>query len=197
MPSLSSISRLFSNIFAKDDICILMVGLDDAGKTTLLYRLQLDRILTTTPTIGVNVETIHYNNTSFTIWDVGGQDTLRTFWKHYYKDTHGVIFVIDSGDRSRISIAREELQQLLRENRLRDTPLLVLANKQDLPYAMTRAEVTDILGLQAFAARRWHVQAISVRSGQGLYEGLEWLSTNIKRRRTSDRPQDHLDVSRR
>ncbi len=106
-----------------------MVGLDAAGKTTILYKLKLGEVVTTIPTIGFNVETVEYKNISFTVWDVGGQDKIRLLWRHYYQNTQGLIFVVDSNDRDRIDDAREELHKMLSEEELRDAVLLVFANK--------------------------------------------------------------------
>ncbi|KAJ8698475.1 hypothetical protein PTI98_005181 [Pleurotus ostreatus] len=182
-----SVSRLLSGLFGKKEMRILMVGLDAAGKTTILYKLKLGEIVTTIPTIGANffrfnVETVEYKNISFTVWDVGGQDKIRPLWRHYFQNTQGIIFVVDSNDRERVSEAREELQRMLNEDELRDALLLVFANKQDLPNAMNAAEITDKLGLHGLRQRTWYIQAACATSGDGLYEGLEWLSANIKRR---------------
>ena len=89
---------------------------------------------------------------------------------------------MDSNDRDRIGEARDELQRMLNEDELRDALLLVFANKQDLPNAMNAAEITDKLGLQSLRQRNWYIQATCATTGDGLYEGLEWLSTNLKRR---------------
>lgn len=83
--------------------------------------------------LGFNVETVEYKNIQFTVWDVGGQDKIRPLWRHYFQNTQGIIFVVDSNDRDRIVEAREELQRMLNEDELRDAILLVFANKQDLP----------------------------------------------------------------
>ena len=160
---------------------ILMIGLDAAGKTTVLYKLKLGEIVTTIPTIGFNVETVKYKNINFTVWDVGGQDKIRALWRHYYNNTEGVIFVVDSNDRERINEAALELQKVLREDELRNATLLVLANKQDLPNAMSVAEVTDKLGLHSLRSRQWYIQAACATSGDGLYEGLDWLSQALKK----------------
>merc|ERR1711934_1109347 len=134
-------------MFGNKEMRILMVGLDAAGKTTILYKLKLGEIVTTIPTIGFNVETVEYKNINFTVWDVGGQDKIRKLWRHYYLNTQGLIFVVDSNDRDRVEDAREELHRMLNEDELREVVILVFANKQDLPNAMTAAEVTDKLGL--------------------------------------------------
>jgi len=150
------------------------------GKTTVLYKLKLGEIVTTIPTIGFNVETVQYKNINFTVWDVGGQDKIRPLWRHYYQNTQGIIYVVDSNDRERIDEAALELQKLLREDELRDAVVLVLANKQDLPNAMSVAEVTDKLGLHSLRNRSWYIQATCATSGDGLYEGLDWLANALK-----------------
>jgi len=159
-----------------------MVGLDAAGKTTILYKLKLGEVVTTIPTIGFNVETVEYKNISFTVWDVGGQDRIRPLWRHYFQNTQGLIFVIDSNDRERIAEAKEELHKMLQEDELRDAVLLVFANKQDLPNAMLTAEVTEKLGLGQMRGRTWYIQGTCATQGQGLYEGLDWLSNELSRR---------------
>ncbi|MCL7045962.1 hypothetical protein MKW94_029058 [Papaver nudicaule] len=172
-------TKLFSQLFAKKQIRVLMVGLDAAGKTTILYKLKLGEIVTTIPTIGFNVETVEYRNISFTVWDVGGQDKIRPLWKYYFQNTQGLIFVVDSNDRERVGEARDELHKLMNEDELRDAALLIFANKQDLPNTMNAAEITDELGLYSLRQRHWYIQSTCATSGEGLYEGLDWLSNNI------------------
>jgi len=175
----SAFAKLFSRLFGKKDMRILMVGLDAAGKTTILYKLKLGEIVTTIPTIGFNVETVKYKNINFTVWDVGGQDKIRPLWRHYFQNTQGLIFVVDSNDRERITEAHDELHKMLAEDELRDAVLLVFANKQDLPQAMSVAEITDKLGLHNIRTRKWYMQATCATSGDGLYEGLDWLANNL------------------
>merc|ERR1712183_291824 len=129
-----------------------MVGLDAAGKTTVLYKLKLGEIVTTIPTIGFNVETVEYKNISFTVWDVGGQDKIRPLWRHYFQNTQGLIFVVDSNDTERIGEARDELARMLTEK-------LMLHNMRN---------------------RDWYIQATCATNGDGLYEGLDWLSQRLK-----------------
>eukprot|EP00045_Choanoeca_perplexa_P000618 m.15173 g.15173 ORF g.15173 m.15173 type:complete len:183 (-) comp10428_c0_seq1:230-778(-) len=173
-------AKALSGLFGKKEMRILMVGLDAAGKTTILYKLKLGEIVTTIPTIGFNVETVEYKNISFTVWDVGGQDKIRPLWRHYFQNTQGLIFVVDSNDRERVGEAREELNRMLAEDELRDAVLLVFANKQDLPNAMGAAEITEKLGLHNLRNRNWYIQATCATNGEGLYEGLDWLSTQLK-----------------
>merc|ERR1711907_584631 len=138
----------------KKEMRILMVGLDAAGKTTILYKLKLGEVVTTIPTIGFNVETVEYKNINFNVWDVGGQDKIRKLWRYYYQNTQGLIFVVDSNDRDRIEDAREELMKMLSEDEMRDAVLLVFANKQDLPNSMTAADIVEKLGLSDMRNRK-------------------------------------------
>ncbi|KAK2718627.1 ADP-ribosylation factor 4 [Artemia franciscana] len=177
-----TLSSVFQRLFGKVQMRILMVGLDAAGKTTILYKLKLGEIVTTIPTIGFNVETVEYKNISFTVWDVGGQDKIRPLWRHYFQNTQGLIFVVDSNDRERIGEAQDELQKMLSEDELRDAVVLVFANKQDLPNAMSPAELTDRLGLNQLRNRKWYIQAACATQGNGLYEGLDWLSNELSKK---------------
>ncbi|XP_026167636.1 ADP-ribosylation factor 4-like [Mastacembelus armatus] len=176
-----TISSIFSRLFGKKQMRILMVGLDAAGKTTILYKLKLGEIVTTIPTIGFNVETVEYKNISFTVWDVGGQDKIRPLWRHYFQNTQGLIFVVDSNDRERVAESAEELSKMLLEDELKDAVLLVFANKQDLPNALSVSELTDKLGLHALRNKTWHIESTCATQGTGLYEGLDWLSRELSK----------------
>jgi len=179
---MGNFGSVFKRLFSKKEMRILMVGLDAAGKTTILYKLKLGEIVTTIPTIGFNVETVEYKNISFTVWDVGGQDKIRLLWRHYYQNTQGLIFVVDSSDKERVELAKEELQRMLGEEELRDAVLLVFANKQDLGV-MSVAEVTEKLGLHTLRGREWYIQGTCAMTGDGLYEGLDWLSATLQKRK--------------
>ncbi|KAF8517197.1 ADP-ribosylation factor [Hysterangium stoloniferum] len=175
-------SNAFRGLIGSKDMRILMLGLDNAGKTTVLYKLKLGEVVTTIPTIGFNLETVEYKNIKFNVWDIGGQDKIRQLWKYYFNGTEGLIFVIDSNDRDRIVEARNELHSLLQADELRNTLLLIFANKQDLPEAMSASELTDKLGLQGLRNHTWYIQSVCAKSGEGLYEGLEWLGNNLRGR---------------
>jgi small GTP-binding protein len=123
--------------------------------------------------------TVDYRNVTFTVWDVGGQDKIRPLWRHYFANTQGLIYVVDSNDRDRISEAREELNKMVGEEELRNATVLVFANKQDLPNALPVADLTQELGLPAMTNRKWFVQACCATNGTGLYEGLDWLTENL------------------
>ncbi|XP_075900478.1 ADP-ribosylation factor 4 [Nelusetta ayraudi] len=176
-----TISSVFTRLFGKKQMRILMVGLDAAGKTTILYKLKLGEIVTTIPTIGFNVETVEYKNICFTVWDVGGQDKIRPLWRHYFQNTQGLIFVVDSNDRERVEESAEELKKMIQEDELKDAIILVFANKQDLPNAMGVSELTDKLGLNSMR-RNVYAQATCATQGTGLYEGLDWLSNELSKR---------------
>ncbi|XP_031631044.1 ADP-ribosylation factor 2-like [Contarinia nasturtii] len=173
------LSSAFTHLFGKKQMRILMVGLDAAGKTTILYKLKLGEIVTTIPTIGFNVETVDYKNICFTVWDIGGQYKIRPLWRYYFQNAQGLIFVVDSNDPDRIAEAKKELNGLLKEDELRDAAVLVIANKQDLPNAMSTAELVEKLNLNQLWKRNWHVQATCATQGNGLYEGLDWLSNEL------------------
>lgn len=175
----SLFGKIWQRMLGTREMRILMVGLDAAGKTTILYKLKLGEVVNTIPTIGFNVETVEYKNISFNVWDVGGQDKIRLLWRHYYTNTQGLIYVVDSNDRERIEENREELHKMLAEEELRDAVLLVFANKQDLPGALTCPEITDKLGLHTIRGRTWFIQSTCAVRGDGLYEGLDWLSKSV------------------
>jgi ADP-ribosylation factor protein 1 len=174
--------RCLEKIVGRQEFRVLIVGLDAAGKTTTLYRLKLGEVVTTIPTIGFNVETVEYKNISFTAWDIGGRGQMRALWRHYYQNTQAVIAVVDSNDRDRIEDVREHLAMMMSEDELRDASLLVYANKQDLPKAMPVAEVTEKLGLHNLRNREWYIQASCAHTGDGLYEGLDWLGSILSRK---------------
>ena len=177
---LSKIWNLFSEL-GNSQARILMLGLDAAGKTTVLYKLKLNESVNTIPTIGFNVETVTpVKNLTLTIWDVGGQEKIRPLWRHYYQGTNGLIFVIDSSDVARIAEAREELFGIMDSEEFMGVPVVVLANKQDLPAAMKASQMVDKLGLTTHKRNPWHVQETCARTGDGLYEGLEKLVKMVK-----------------
>jgi len=176
----SLFSRLFSGLFGSKETRILILGLDGAGKTTILYRLQVGEVVTTIPTIGFNVETVTYKNLKFQVWDLGGQTSIRPYWRCYYANTDAVIYVIDSQDRERIGISKQELISMLDEEELRKAVLVVLANKQDMEGAMSATDVSNALGLSALKSRSWSIFKTSAIKGEGLDEAMDWLVNALK-----------------
>lgn len=172
--------KLLSKVFGNREIRILMLGLDAAGKTTILYKLKLGQSVTTIPTVGFNVETVKYRNVKFNIWDVGGQDKIRPLWRHYYTGTQGLIFVVDSADHDRLDEARQELHRIVNDREMVEAVVLVFANKQDLPEAIKPQELQERLGLSKIRDHLWSVQPSCASTGDGLYEGLTWLMSSCK-----------------
>ncbi|URE01652.1 ADP-ribosylation factor [Musa troglodytarum] len=124
--------KLFDSIFGNKEMRVVMLGLDAAGKTTILYKLHIGEVLSTVPTIGFNVEKVQYKNVMFTVWDVGGQEKLRPLWRHYFNNTDGLIYVVDSLDRERIVKAKAEFQAIINDPFMLNSVILVFANKQDM-----------------------------------------------------------------
>lgn len=181
----SSISALFSRFSPKEERKVLILGLDNAGKTTLLYKMQLGEVVDTAPTIGFNVETVDFKGVSLKAWDVGGQQKIRKLWRHYYADTAGLVFVVDSADcgEERLADAREELHGMLGEDGLRDAKVLVFANKQDMGGAVRPSELAEGLGLNKVRSHEWYVQGCSAKTGDGTAEGFEWLVTAMRKKK--------------
>lgn len=173
-------TRLFNQ---KKNQRILMVGLDGAGKTTLLYRLKLGEVQQTIPTIGFNVEELQYKNIKFTVWDIGGQDKIRPLWTHYFNGVNALIYLIDINDINRSQEIIDELQKLLVTDELSNIPVLIYANKIDM-RTTSRIQITtnDLYRKINFMIkhRNFFIQECSAITGEGLYEGLEWLNTKLK-----------------
>ncbi len=174
-----AVEKLASTFSSPKPTKILLLGLDGAGKTTVVYQLKLNEYLSTVPTIGFNVETIEYKNLKMTIWDVGGQKKIRDLWRHYYENTDALIFIVDSCDEDRLELASEELHAVLSDETLRDIPVLVFANKQDI----SKLKPSDIVNkFDMYKMRRsWKVQGACATVGEGLYEGLDWVAQEIKK----------------
>ncbi|KAL0270869.1 UNVERIFIED_CONTAM: hypothetical protein PYX00_008141 [Menopon gallinae] len=175
---------------------VVMLGLDSAGKTTALYRLKFDQYLNTVPTIGFNCEKVRgttgrAKGINFLVWDVGGQEKLRPLWKSYTRCTDGIVFVLDSVDTERMEEAKMELVRTARSPDNSGVPILVLANKQDLPGAKEPRELEKLLGLHELGSNApqlppvhlWHVQPACAITGDGLHEGMEALYEMILKRR--------------
>ncbi|KAH0453898.1 hypothetical protein IEQ34_018222 [Dendrobium chrysotoxum] len=170
-------TRMLSSIFGNREARILVLGLDNAGKTTILYRLQMGEVVSTIPTIGFNVETVQYNNIKLQVWDLGGQTSIRPYWRCYFPNTQAIIYVVDSSDTDRLVIAKEEFHAILEEDELKGSVVLVYANKQDLPGALDDAAITEALELHKIKNRQWAIFKTSAIKGEGLFEGLDWYRT--------------------
>ncbi|EDO28807.1 predicted protein [Nematostella vectensis] len=168
------------HIGPKMEMRAVALGLDGAGKTSILFKLKQDEFVSPITTIGFNVETVEHRSLKFTIWDVGGLQKLRPLWRHYYLNTQAVIFVIDSSNTERLSEAHDELAKLMAEKRLRDALLLILANKQDVSSAVSVDILAERLALHKLCCgRSWTIMACDAHTGRGLNEGLDWLARQL------------------
>lgn len=163
---------------SKPQAQILLLGLDNAGKSTLLYKLKHDASVSTVPTIGFNVEMMvakkNRRNIAVTVWDVGGQRKMREHWKSFHQDAAAVVFVVDSSDTARMAEARRELENTLHSEQLRGRPLVLLANKQDVDGALTVTEITDRFHMKKLCpGRDWFVLPCSASTGFGVEEAFQ------------------------
>ncbi|KAL5110605.1 ADP-ribosylation factor-like protein 5B [Taenia crassiceps] len=172
------LSRIWS-FFRPEGTKIVIVGLDNAGKSTILYQFVLNEAVQTSPTIGSNVEEFKWRNLHLVMWDLGGQESLRPTWSTYYAGSEFVILVIDSTDRDRLSISKSELYAILASEDLRKAKILIFANKQDVIGCMSVAEVGHKLNLTSIKDHPWHIQACCALTGEGLTQGLEWIASQV------------------
>ncbi len=128
------------------------------------------------------MKTVKYNNISFTEWDIGGPAEFRNFMTQYYPNTAGVVFVVDSSDSDRIALARDEFHQMINNTALSEIPVLIFANKQDLPNAMSVGEIVNGYGLFSMRSHAWYSQGCCATTGDGLYEGLDWLAKEVAKK---------------
>jgi len=176
---------ILRKIKAKEkEMRILMLGLDNAGKTTILTKFNGEDIDTISPTLGFNIQTLEYKGFKMNIWDIGGQKSLRSFWRNYFEENDGIVWVVDSADKRRLQDCKDELEVLLTEEKLAGASLLVFANKQDVEGAFSSEKICDILKLEGSVGtnRHWNIQSCSAVTGDGLLEGMEWLVNDIASR---------------
>merc|ERR1711975_78273 len=159
---------------SETEVRILMLGLDNSGKTSILKRLSDEDITHIMPTQGFNIKSLLHEGFKLNVWDIGGQKTIRPYWKNYFENTDALIYVVDSSDRKRLEEAAAELAELLEEDKLGGIPVLVFANKQDLISAVPGDELIETMGLMDIKDRPWQIQPSSAKTGVGLQEGMEW-----------------------
>ncbi|XP_012732272.1 ADP-ribosylation factor-like protein 6 isoform X2 [Fundulus heteroclitus] len=185
----------------KKEVSVLCLGLDNSGKTTIINQLKPSnhpnhlgplsaewkhvsqtQAQEIAPTIGFNIEKFKSSSLSFTVFDMSGQSRYRSLWEHYYKESNAIIFVIDSSDKLRMVVAKEELDTLLNHEDIRNKkiPVLFFANKMDLRDALSSVKVSQTLCLENIKDKPWHICASNAIKGEGLQEGLDWLQDHIK-----------------
>lgn len=165
---------------------VMISGLDYAGKTTLLYKMKLGEVVTTFPTIGMNIEKVQYKSMEFLAHDVGGRCSMHALLKYITDNTTGIIFVVDANDRERLEWAHDELQRLLTLETMADVPLLILLNKQDLKGAISPDEFSALWKAKEerdkkriVSSRQTLIQPCSVIVEEGISEGMLWLTSQM------------------
>ncbi|KAL2979754.1 hypothetical protein AAZX31_13G190400 [Glycine max] len=184
---------LWKYLFSKMELHVLILGIDKAGKTTLLEKMKSvysniegippDRII---PTVGLNIGRIEVANSKLVFWDLGGQPGLRSIWEKYYEEAHAVIFVVDASCPSRFEDAKSALEKVLRHKDLQGAPLLILANKQDIPEAVSADELPQYLDLKKLDERVFMFEAVSAYDGMGIRESAEWLVEVMERSKRTE-----------
>jgi len=168
----------------EQELRILILGLDNAGKTSVMKKISGEDVHRTDPTVGFNIKSLEYNNYTLNIWDVGGQKSIRAYWRNYFEQTDGIIWVVDSVDSWRLEECRQQLRDILSQEKLAGASLLILANKQDLGGALSYQEISNALDLDApdIAGRHISIAGCSAMTGEGLAGGINWIVTDIASR---------------
>ena len=174
---LSKILEFFTK--SRNNFKIIILGMQNAGKTTILYRLSLGTLVKTTPTIGSNVEELTYNNVKFQAWDLGGQESTRSVWDVYYMSTDAIVYVIDSKDDEYFEESKAQFHKLLAHPNLKNATILIFANKQDLPGAKTVNQLIQDYEFDKIKHHIWQIQSCSALKGEGLVTGIKWLSEQL------------------
>lgn len=193
---------LWKYLFSKIEFHVLILGIDKAGKTTLLEKLKTmysdseglppDRIV---PTVGLNIGRAEALKSKLVFWDLGGQIGLRTIWEKYYEEAHAVIYVVDAACQSRFEDTKSALEKVLRHEDLQGAPILIYANKQDLPGAVSAEELARYLDLKELNERPYMFQAISAYDGLGVKDGINWLVDAMERSKRFEVLRQRADVA--
>lgn len=154
---------------------ILLLGLDNAGKTSILKKLADEEITHIMPTQGFNIKSIAKDGFKLNVWDIGGQKSIRPYWQNYFPNTDALVYVIDSADINRVEETGVELNELLDDEKLSGVPVLVLANKQDMVNAQSAKDIATALNLVNIRDRAWQINACSAKTGDGLDNAFKWL----------------------
>jgi len=176
----------FKSLFGRRQTRVLMLGLDNAGKSTVLHTLKTNGSggdFESVPTVGFAVETIKIRNVTLNVWDVGGQDRIRPLWRHYFIGTDALIYVVDSSDVGRMEEAKTEFQRIVTDNEMQEAVVLVLANKQDMEQALPAEEVGSLLEVGQLEGRCLSIRGVCAKDGQGLVESIDWMAQEINTRR--------------
>lgn len=193
---------LWKYLFSKSEFHVLILGIDKAGKTTLLEKLKTlysdieglppDRIV---PTVGLNIGRVEAHKSKLIFWDLGGQLGLRTIWEKYYEEAHAVLYVVDSVSKTRFEDTKSTLEKVLRHPDLQGAPVLIFANKQDLAGAVNAEELSQFLDIKEQNGRLTRVQGISAYEGSGIQEGVLWLVENMRKTKRTEELHRRADAA--
>jgi len=197
------LSGFWKYMFKKEEYYVLILGLDNAGKTTYLEQaktqfnkknkgMNLSKITTT---VGLNIGKIDFGSTRLNFWDLGGQDDLQTLWDKYYAESHAVIYVVDSSDPERLEESREAFEKMINFDSLNGVPLLVLANKQDVENHLSVGDIKNAFkdSCVAIGQRDCRVLGISALNGDGVDNGINWVAQHVERN-SHKRPPAQKDI---
>ncbi|KAL6707792.1 ADP-ribosylation factor-like protein 8B-A [Coniothyrium glycines] len=163
-------------LFWATEMDITMIGLQNAGKTSLLRVLAGGEFtVDSIPTVGFNMKRVQKGHVTLKCWDLGGQPRFRSMWERYCRGVNAIVFIVDSADKEALPVAREELNLLLEKPALEGIPLLVLGNKSDLPNKLTVDELIEALNLKAVSHREVSCYGISAKEETNLDAVLQWL----------------------
>ncbi|KAJ7551423.1 hypothetical protein O6H91_06G014900 [Diphasiastrum complanatum] len=192
---------LWKYLFSKAEFHVLILGIDKAGKTTLLEKLKTlysdfeglppDRIV---PTVGLNIGRIEAYKSKLIFWDLGGQLGLRTIWEKYFEEAHAVLYVIDAANQARFEDAKSALEKVLRHEELKGAPILIFANKQDVEDASSAEEISRYLDLKELNEQLSMVQGVSAHDGTGIKEGIMWLVDAMKTSKRTELLRQRVDA---
>ncbi|KAI8086189.1 P-loop containing nucleoside triphosphate hydrolase protein [Halteromyces radiatus] len=191
------LSGFYNYLTQKEEYNVLIIGLDNAGKTTLLERIKSifmgvaglspDRIA---PTVGLNIGRIEVNSSRIKFWDLGGQRDLQSIWQRYYSDCHAIVFVVDSTDGRRLEECKDTFETIITNDLVEGVPILMLANKQDLPNALRVEEIKEVFNKIAvkLGARDSRVLPVSALEGNGVREAIDWMIKRLQRNKLNRPP---------
>ncbi|XP_055601005.1 ADP-ribosylation factor-like protein 6 isoform X1 [Uranotaenia lowii] len=175
-----------ANIFKikKEQINILVVGLNNSGKSTIVnhFKNPDERSSIIVPTVGFSVERFQNQGVFFTAFDMSGATRYRSLWEHHFKSCQGIVFVIDSSDRMRLVVVKDELEILLQHPDIsnRRVPILFFANKMDCTDALSSVKIAAGLGLEKIKDKPWHISSSNALTGEGLQDGVQWMVHQIR-----------------
>eukprot|EP00462_Mataza_sp_D1_P000758 CAMPEP_0175095352 /NCGR_PEP_ID=MMETSP0086_2-20121207/4104_1 /TAXON_ID=136419 /ORGANISM="Unknown Unknown, Strain D1" /LENGTH=184 /DNA_ID=CAMNT_0016368583 /DNA_START=19 /DNA_END=573 /DNA_ORIENTATION=+ len=182
MPGLLSLLRKLKS--TETEHRILLLGLDNAGKTSILKKLADEEITHIMPTQGFNIKSIQKDGFKLNVWDIGGQKTIRPYWQNYYDNTDALVYVIDSADKKRVEETGVEMNELIENEKLSTVPILILANKQDLHNSLSAKDIAQELNLVNIRDRPWQINGVSAKTGEGLDDAFKWVVETVNSNKT-------------